>query len=189
MALNDIGLCARALARVGVHPITSFADGTAESEIAALLYPPLRDAILSSYPWSFATAQISLTRLETAPVADYAYAYQLPSGFLRALSAGMGTRGRGVSYRLVQNQLHSDASAITLTYVYRPEEEDFPPYFASAVITRLAAEFCLPLTENTARAEALARLADQDLIRARQIDAQQHSPNRIERFPLIDARE
>ena len=34
MALNDVGLCSRALIRLGAAPITSFADGTAESEIA-----------------------------------------------------------------------------------------------------------------------------------------------------------
>ena len=84
--------------------------------------------------------------------------------------------------------MHTDASEVTLTYIYRPEEEEFPPFFAAALMTRLAAEFCLPLTENTARADSLARLADQDVMRARQIDAQQDSPNRIERFPLIDAR-
>jgi hypothetical protein len=56
-------------------------------------------------------------------------------------------------------------------------------------MTRLAAEFCLPLTENVSRSEALAKLADNELTRARQSDAQQDSPNRIESFTLIDVRE
>ncbi len=34
MALTDIGLCSRALIKIGAVPITSFDDGTAESEIA-----------------------------------------------------------------------------------------------------------------------------------------------------------
>jgi hypothetical protein len=189
MALDDIGLCARALVRVGVHPITSFTEGTTESEIAGLLYPSIRDAVLSSYPWSFATGQVSLTKLSTPPAADYQYAYQLPNDFLRAISAGLGGRGRGVNYRIIRDELHSDASEILLTYIYRPDESAFPPYFSSLLMTRLAAEFCLPLTENVSRSEALAKLADNELTRARQSDAQQDSPNRIESFTLIDVRE
>ena len=38
MALNDVALCSRALIRIGAAPITSFNDGTAESEIAGALY-------------------------------------------------------------------------------------------------------------------------------------------------------
>lgn len=61
MALNDIGLCARALVRLGAVPITSFNDETAESEIANALYAPIRDALLSAYPWTFASGQLALT--------------------------------------------------------------------------------------------------------------------------------
>ena len=98
MALSDVALCSRALMRIGCAPIASFEDGTAESEIAGALYAPARDALLSAYGWSFATGQVSLTQLEDAPLADYQYAYQLPNEFLRAMSAGTGSRGRGLNY-------------------------------------------------------------------------------------------
>lgn len=188
MALSDIGLCSRALARIGAHPITSFADGTAEAEISGLLYGPARDALLSAYGWSFATGQIALTQLSTPPVADYRYAYQLPTDFLRALSAGGSGRGRGLDFRISRGALHTDAESVILTYIFRPEEEEFPPYFDVALIARLSAEFCIPVTEGTSRAEALFNLADQEFARARQIDAQQDTPNKIEDFSLIDAR-
>lgn len=189
MALTDIGLCSRALTRIGAHPITSFFDGTAESEIAGLLYGPARDALLSAYGWSFATGQVQLAQLSAPPAADYRYAYQLPNDFLRALSAGNGGRGRGLNFRIFRGALHTNAEAVMLTYIFRPEEEEFPPYFDAALISRLAAEFCIPVTEGTSRAEALFNLAEQDFARARQIDAQQDTPNRIENFTLIDARE
>jgi hypothetical protein len=188
MALSDIGLCARALVRLGAAPITSFNDGKAESEIAGILYGSVRDALLSAYPWSFASGQMALTPLVNTPVADYAYAYQLPNDFLRAISAGSGGRGRGRHYRITRGELHCNDSAVTLTYIFRPEEEEFPAWFDSALIARLSAEFCIPVTENTSRAESLFRLAEQEFARARQIDAQQDSPNRFENFNLIDVR-
>lgn len=188
MALNDVALCSRALIRIGAAPITSFEDGTAESEIAGALFAPVRDALLSAYAWSFASGQVALSQLETAPVADYDYAYQLPNDFLRALSAGTGTKGRGLNYRLSRGALHTNASAVILTYLFRPEEEEFPPYFDQALIARLAAEFTIPVTENTSRAEALFRLAQKEYENARQIDAQQDTPRAIEDFTLIKAR-
>lgn len=186
--LNDIGLCSRALVRIGAKPITSFTDGSAESEIANLLYAPARDAVLSGYAWSFATRQVALTRLSAAPVADYKYAYQLPNDFLRALSAGHGGKGRGLRFRIFRDTLQTDAEEVVLTYIYRAVEEECPAYFDTVVIARLAAEFCIPLTENTSRADVVIRLADQEFARARQIDAQQDTPNRIEDFSLIDVR-
>jgi hypothetical protein len=188
MALNDVALCSRALIRLGAAPITSFADGTAESEIAGALYGPTRDALLSAYGWSFATGQAALSELVGSPLADYQNAFQLPNDFLRALSAGQGGRGRGLNYRIARGSLHTDAEEVILTYIFRPEAEEFPPYFDMVMIARLAAEFCIPVTENTNRADALYRLADVEFARARQIDAQQDSPSRIENFSLIDVR-
>lgn len=189
MALSDIALCSRALIRLGAAPISSFDDGTAESEIASALFGTTRDALLSAYGWSFAMGQVTLDLLDAAPIADYQHAFQLPADYLRALSAGAGGRGRGLNYRITRNVLHCDADAVTLTYIFRPEEEEFPPYFDAVLIARLSAEFCIPVTENTSRAEALFRMADSEFQRARQIDAQQDSPARIEDFSLIKARE
>ncbi|MBI4030525.1 MAG: hypothetical protein HY370_02520 [Proteobacteria bacterium] len=188
MALNDTALCSRALIRIGAAPIASFDDGTAESEIAGALFAPVRDALLSAYGWSFATGQVALNKLGTPPVADYANAFGLPNDFLRALSAGSGGRGRGLNYRIARGSLHTNADEVMLTYIFRPAEEEFPPYFDAAVIARLAAEFTIPITENTSRAEAMFRLAELEYARARQIDAQQDSPGRIEDFSLINAR-
>ena len=188
MALNDVALCSRALIRLGAAPITSFADGTAESEIAGAIFAPTRDALLSAYAWSFATGQASLTQLVDSPLADYQNAFQLPSDFLRAISAGQSGRGRGLNYRIARGSLHTDAEEVILSYIFRPEEEEFPPYFDMVLIARLSAEFCIPVTENTSRADALFRIADVEFARARQIDAQQDTPNRIENFSLIDVR-
>lgn len=188
MALNDIALCSRALIRLGAAPITSFDDNTAESEIAGALFAPVRDALLSAYPWTFAVGQMALTQSETDPVADYQNAFALPNDFLRAISAGGGGRGRGVNYRITRNMLHTNEENVVLTYIFRPDEEEFPPFFDMALINRLAAEFCIPVTESTSRAETMYRLAEREFERARQIDSQQDSPNAIEDFTLIDVR-
>ena len=166
MALNDVALCSRALIRIGAAPITSFNDGTAESEIAGALYDNTRDALLSAYPWTFASGQIALAQLTEEPLADYSFAFGLPNDYLRAVSAGSGAKGRGLNYRISRGALHTNASAVVLTYVFRPDESEFPPYFDQALISRLSAEFTIPVTESTSRAEAHFRIADQEFERA-----------------------
>lgn len=188
MALTALALCSRALLRIGAQPIASLEEGTAEAEVAANLYAPVRDAALSAHPWSFATGQAPLARLLARPAADHAHAFQLPPGFLRALSAGTASRGRGIPFRIAEDKLHADADQVMLTYVFRPDESAFPPFFAQALVARLAAEFCLPITESASRAEMMYRLAEAELRAARQIDSQQDTPRAIEDFPLVTVR-
>jgi hypothetical protein len=188
MALNSIELCSSALIKLGAESISSFEDGTAEAKVAARLYPLVRDAMLCAHPWSFATKQAELSLLTVTPPTDFAYAHQLPNDFLRALSAGDAGRGRGLVYEIINGQLRSDAETVVLSYLFQPSEGDFPAYFAPALVTRLAAEFCLPLTENTSRADRFTRLAEEELKLAKLIDSQQDTPPRVEDFTLIEAR-
>jgi hypothetical protein len=188
MALTALQLCSRALIKIGAQPVASLDDGTAESEVAANLYPAMRDGLLSLHPWSFATAQETLPRLAAQPVADFVHAYQLPVGFLRVLSAGGENAGQGIRYRIVEDRLHTDAERVTLTYVFRPDESAFPPFFASALVARLAAEFCIPLTEATTRTQLLFQQAEAELRAARHADSSQATPRALAGFPLVAVR-
>ncbi len=58
MALSSIALCSRALLKLGADTIISFDEGTAEAEIAANLYPTIRDSQLSACPWTFAPGPV-----------------------------------------------------------------------------------------------------------------------------------
>ena len=187
MALSSIELCSSALIKLGADGISSFEDASAEARVAGGCIRS-RDALLCAHPWSFATAHAKLARLALEPTTDFAFAYQLPIDFLKALSAGDEVRGRGFVYQIVNRQLHSDAEEVVLRYLFRPSEGDFPAFFVSALVARLAAEFCLPLTENSTRAERLARLAEDELRLARLVDSQQSTPGRVEDFTLIEVR-
>lgn len=188
MAYSAVGLCARALLKIGANPITSFQDGTAEAELAAALYAPTRDALLAAHGWSFATRQVALARRAGPPAADFAHAFALPDDFLRALSLGGGGKGRGLSYRIQGRDLLADGCDVTLTYVARVAEGLFPAFFDAALMARLAAEFCVPLTENSSRAETMQKLAEAEFRRARLTDASQDSQDGFTDFTLIEAR-
>ncbi len=188
MPHTDVSLCATALAKLGARPIASFDEPTAEAETAARLYPVVRDATLMAHPWSFTLAHARLDRDPESPAGDFAFAFRLPADILRTISAGSGGTGRGLVYRVFGGRLHTDADSVLLTYQRRPPEAEFPAYFVPVLVARLAAEFCLPLTENAARAEVLSRLAASELKVAKLIDSQQATPQRVEDFTLLQAR-
>ncbi|MDR1694556.1 MAG: hypothetical protein LBR70_05155 [Lactobacillaceae bacterium] len=188
MAYTSINICSKALSKLGVEGITSFEDGTAESEIASSLYDLIKDGLLSSYPWSFATAQKRLSRLADAPIADYKYSYHLPNDYLRIISAGSGKKSLGLSYRISGNKLCTNSSEVIITYIYKVYEEDLPPFFCDALTTKLASEFCLSLIDDTAKANYLVKKAEDEIKTARLIDAQQSTPKKFEDFTLVEVR-
>jgi hypothetical protein len=188
MAPSSIELCSSALVKLGANPISSFTEGTAEARVATHLYEIVRDALLAVHPWSFATTKAELTALPTPPVTDFDHAFALPSDFIKALSAGDESWGRGLVYQIVAGELHTHANEVVLVYIRRPDEAIFPSYFVAALVNRLAAEFCLPLTENASRAELLHQLATNELRLAKLADSQQDSPSAVEDFTLIEAR-
>jgi hypothetical protein len=188
MASSKIDLCSLALLKIGADSIASFEEGTAEAEVAANLYPIVRDALISAHPWNFALAQRTLAKLSIEPVADFDNAFQLPPDCLRVLSAGIEGRGRGLDYRISEHYLHANVEAVVLTYLYRPNETDFPPFFNMALIARLAAEFCIPLTDSTSRWEGLRKYSEEEFRRARRIDSYEDAVPHFDGFTLIEVR-
>ena len=173
-ALTDLQLCNAALVKLGATPIASLDAADSAASIAKTLYPLITEAVLTAHPWSFTLKRAQLAPASGAPPAEYKRRFPLPVDFLRALY--LDNRGASPRYSLLGNELQSDAERVVLTYQFRPPEAAFPPFFRTALTARLAAEFCIPLTENSSRAEALDRLAERELERAWVIDRSQDTP-------------
>jgi hypothetical protein len=188
MPLTDVELCAAALLKIGARPILDLDEETLEAVCARRLYPITRDALLAAHPWSFTLAQAELTPDASPPIADFAHAFALPEDHLRTISVGSRGRSRGLAYRVQGGRILCDAEAITLAYQRRGAEEEMPAFFVPLLVARLAAELCVPLTENGGRAIELFRLAEAELRLARLIDSQQATPQRFDDFTLIGAR-
>lgn len=188
MPYSDVELCATALLKIGVPPITSLEGETVEAVCARRFYPMIRDALLSTHPWSFTLMQADLEPVAQAPIADYPYAFAVPADHLRTISVGARGSARGLAYQVQGARILCGVDAITLSYQRRVDAAELPAFFLPLLTSRLAAELCVPLTENTSRAAELLRLAEAELRLARLIDSQQATPRRIDDFTLIEAR-
>ncbi|CAM3461134.1 hypothetical protein [Thalassospira profundimaris] len=193
MALSDVALCARALVMIGAAPISSFEEDVAEAEIARMLYASVRDGMLAGYPWRFAGRGCWLSRLADGDGAGAGSAkedsnlFALPRDFIRLLSLE-NEGGKIARFELRDQAVLVASDSAHLSYVARLPEGSFPAWFDMALMARLAAEFCLPLTESSTRAEYLFKRAEDQLREARLADAQQSTPHAIDDFSLISAR-
>ena len=189
MTYTKIDLCSRALVKLGAQPISSFEETTAEAKVCAQLYEPTLESLLALYPWRFALVKTELGQLVQAPTADYKFAYQLPNDCIRVLSAGNASHSHGLSYKIVNNTLHTNANRVTISYISRPSESNFPAFFSNALIAKLAAELCLPLTESTTRTDYMYNRAEEELKAAKLTDSQQDVPPSFQDFSLIEVRQ
>lgn len=185
---SALDLCSQALLKIGASPIHAFDAKTAESKIATALYESVKQNILSSFPWTFAIKTERLAKLSIDPEADFSHAFQIPNECLCVLSVGMNEKSTGLSYQIKGTQLLTTANDVYATYLRDVSESELPPFFRQALVSRLASEFCLPLTENTTLANFLLKQAEMDEKKARVIDSQQETPRAILNFPMVDIR-
>ena len=188
MSDTAIELCSKALIKIGAKSITSFEEDTAESAVANQLYESTLQNLLASYPWRFALTQKTLARLADKPISDYHDAFQLPNDCVRVLSAGQNVKSSGLNYKIVGQQLYTNSESVVLNYICRPEENTFPAFFVDALISKLAAEFCLPLTESTTRTDYVKKMSETSIATARLTDSQQNTHSSFQDFSLIEVR-
>ncbi len=164
--VTQTDLCNGALALLGVAERLAdvSSDDTINARRCRLALPPARDALLCAHPWNFAARRASLAAASTPPEWGYAFAYPLPADFLRLRAIEGGARP---SVRFViegqdgRRVLLTDRAApVKLLYTARVTQvSSFDALFTDALITRLAADLAMPVTQTRTIYEGLSRLA------------------------------
>lgn len=170
--LTKIDLCSMALLKLGEEPIAALTDNTAAARLARTLYDVIIDALITAHPWRFATRMFDLNQCADGN-------FQIPADVLRVLSCP----GKIIGDKIVAN---SDTVRVFATT--RVPVEKFPGYFVSLAATKLAMEFCIPLTGDQTVFRMLAALYETELQSARFVDSSAAACTNIESFSLIDAR-
>tara|TARA_Y100001973_G_C5185028_1_gene327259 strand:+ start:106 stop:693 length:588 start_codon:yes stop_codon:yes gene_type:complete len=180
VADSSIDISSRALILIGAEPITSFTDGTTESLVASNLYEDICRSALSNTRWRFATNQAVLNRLTDAPTGRYDYAYQLPSDTLivHAVTVNDGQ----IEYQIYGDMIYADTSTqdtVIADYTFRATEENFPSYFTIALQYALASAFASSIARDSSLMNMMTQMADQAMLKARNIDSQQQTTRTI----------
>lgn len=154
MAAGDTGvsICSDALILLGAKPISSFNDGTDESNTCDRLYSDVRDMTLSMYPWSFAYKKVQLSRLITTPTTEWRYEFQLPGDRLgnpRAVYTSNVANSRPLKdWEIQGDKLLTNLEAVYIDYQYQTPEFAMPQYFVQLLKYMVAWHIAEPITEQ-----------------------------------------
>lgn len=169
---TKIDLCSMALLKLGEKPIQSLADDSAAAQLARTLFDPITDTLIASHPWRFATRTYELTKTNDDD-------FVIPSDVLRVLQ----TPGQIQNGRIIAPQ-----DTIKIVALVRVAPESYPSYFVSLVATKLAMDFCVPMTGDNAVFRMLAALYETEFQSAKFIDSTTTASANIENFSLINTR-
>ena len=181
MAKSEIELINRALVKIGSNPIQGLEENSAESTVVKDVYSGVRDAMLSAYPWSFCKRKTALIMIVEKTI-EGKNMFILPNDMLRLLSVNTD------DYEVSSGTIVSRSENIIINYLYRPVEMDFPAYFDIVLVSKLASEICLPLTDSTSRTEFLISIAEKEFRSARLIDTGQDITGHIVMNALTQVR-
>ena len=203
MAQGDtkLSICSEALIMLGAAPLSSFATGTDEAQVADRLYDDIRDTILMQYPFSWSVKKVKLARLASTPINEWKYTYALPGDILGNPKAAFNVSSVGArpvrDFEIYNLGLYTNYETVWIDYQFRPEPAIFPPYFVRLLKTALAAEFAEPITDQIAKADyyhAKAYGSPSENMRGGlvrvsiNIDGADRPAQQIQEFPISDIR-
>ncbi len=175
MTATNISICSNALILLGDTAISSFTDGTTGSDVSAALYDTTLESMLTETLWHFATKVVDAAKLADKPTNNWSNQFQLPSDVLYLVKTD--TR----NYEIYEDKIYTNANTLQLEYIYKVGEHAMPSYFIKALEYHLAAQFAIPITGNTTRAEEYRKMYEMQIRRARNADSTQR-PN----IPILD---
>ena len=182
--MSEVSICNQALSLLGAIgrdntvPLTSLDDDTNTARLCRLNYVPIRDAVLGEHNWSFATRWETLAESADPPPGEYAREYRLPPDVLEVLFVGEDYNNPQ-EWRLEDNAIRTDGPG-KIQAIYRVEDTTkYSSLFTQALVSRLAAELAIPITNSRSLMENMFAMYDQKMRRAAARDSQQGTSRRI----------
>ena len=188
MAASVVDICNQALYLLGQSAITALDEGTRPATICTLLWPEVRDMVLSDHPWNCAIHRDELAQSTTDPEYEYSYQYALPTDpyCLRVLSTSnddyVDSNGDpAYPWKVEGRYLLTDADTVKIRYIKRVTDvTQYPPFLVTAMAAKLASELAFPITRNLNIHSQMEQLYQRKLADAKAVDAQEGTPDKFE---------
>lgn len=160
---SEVGICNRALQKLGAKRITSLTEDTANARSCNVAYESIRDAELRAHPWVFSIERAELAADSSTPAWGRANSFQLPSDFLMIANDYPESNDNAKDWVIEgQKILTNDSDPLYIRYVKRVTDTAvMDALFVEALSARLALELCEEITQSNSKKESLR--ADYDL--------------------------
>jgi hypothetical protein len=148
----------RALSKLGQPRVSNVETQDIKSaRVINGMWDYVRDAMLQSYPWNFATKRAVLSPdVSTEVFGEWAYQYSVPSDYL-AFHSIYSTNTWDLTYSVENNKIMTNiGDSLNLKYIAQiTNTGSFTPMFNEALATRLAFEACEELVGNASKKNLL----------------------------------
>lgn len=201
---TEVQIANKALYRLAAEPVESednsvarITSTTIEAEIVQAIFGIIRDSVLEDRVWSFALRRVLLDTPEVIePVFGFSQRFVIPAD---ALHIWRVHRDVYDDERLIFNEqwiledqhILVDLDQVFVQYITRLDSENIykaSPLFVDALSLRLAAEMCIPLTENRTLHNDLLAEYQQRLQDASSVDGGQATREIIRANSFINIR-
>lgn len=158
-----VGICNIALGELRANLIASLGDQSKEAKLCNTNYDRLREEVLESREWRFATRRLKLALSADTPEFGYPHQFKLPADCLRVLSAsdnpnGVPAQENNINWEREEDFVLSDSAAVYIRYtVNLAITTKFSPGFVTALAKRMSAQMAIALTGSDKRHDALLK--------------------------------
>ncbi len=154
--VTKLNICNLALAQLGQSPLTALNEDTERARRLNLFYEPVRDELLRTHNWRFASAENALIRVDIpAPAPDFVYKYPAQALFVRRVFHANAVQqslpfSEFFDESTQQRVLRVPAAAARAQYTRRITDESiFDPGFVKAFSLALACDLAVTLTADS----------------------------------------
>jgi hypothetical protein len=183
-----------ALRALGGSRITSLTDGSNNANAANDVYELVRDQVLRSHNWNFATMRVQLAEVADEPAFGYDHQYALPSDWIRTISvhdndAGLG----GIDYKEEtyegQRVILANSDAVYLRYIGRVTDPNlYPADFIIALAVQIAMRLAPAIPNSVSAKEDLENEVKGLVLGAKSVDAMNQTPEKRPAGSWVGAR-
>lgn len=180
-----------ALIKLGAERIISEDDNSNRAKLVKEQYPKVRDMLLRSHPWKFATYRATLAEVTPKPdtVFDFDHVFALPADCLRVIETSLTAVNYLSRWQIEGRQLMCDSEAVTIKYIGRVADvSQFDDNFCEVLALALADDISYAITQSTSLRDSIKKDYNSALMVARSFNAQQGSVQRVEAEEFINSR-
>jgi len=173
---SKVEIINQALGSIGALRIAAADEDSENARHMNSIYDVTVKGLLRGHPWSFAKKETALSQVVEDPVLDdYEYIYTLPSDFVKLTKTSQQPT---YSHKIKGKRLYSNASSINIEYIYFVEDPTvFDDSFVEALAGELAAKIAYSLTRDKEVAKIAIALAKSTLMTAKNMNAQEVTPD------------
>lgn len=186
MAIEEntkIGLISKALILCGEKPLESLSDNRFGATVGVNLFEVIYENELQANRWRFAMQKRACSRVLETPLNEWQYSFQIPTNCL--LPIGVYPRQ---PYEIYGDKIYTNATAVTLEQMTKPDITDVPAYFALLMVYALAKNMIKPITESDQAEQAMTRRYNSQRALSMFADAQSRPARPIGDSPFTDVR-